>query len=179
MNPPSEQPTAYPSWTAIAQATKQVAARAVQAEQATDTGSQILLARFDRFLSRVFADGDQSEWLLKGGVSMLARVPRSRSTTDIDLAALTPTDLDEAVADLARIAGRDLGDHLRFQLIGTRPTGTGDQQPDVQTRRAVFGCYDADTTRSARSRSTSSSDHHPPGTSRPSSPPADSSSPDH
>lgn len=145
MKPPAEQPATYPNWTAIAQATKQVAARAVQNQQATDTSSQILLARFDRFLSRVFADGNQSEWLLKGGVSMLARVPRSRSTTDIDLAALAPTDLDDAVADLARIAGRDLDDHLRFQLTGTRPTGTGDQQPGVQTRRAIFGCYDADT----------------------------------
>jgi hypothetical protein len=32
-------------------------------------------ARFDRFLSRVFAKGERSEWLLKGGMSMLARVP--------------------------------------------------------------------------------------------------------
>ncbi|WP_222851172.1 hypothetical protein [Phytoactinopolyspora mesophila] len=44
------------------------------------TLAQIRQARFDRFLSRVFADGDQSEWLLKGGMSMLARVLRSRTT---------------------------------------------------------------------------------------------------
>lgn len=143
MSPSPGSPALYLSWTGIAQAMKQVATTAVETGHATDTSSQIVLARFDRFLSRVFADGDRSEWLLKGGVSMLARVARSRSTKDVDLAVTTITDPDEAITDLARLAARDLGDHLRFQLVNTRSTGFGDHQPGVQTRRALFGYYDA------------------------------------
>ena len=49
---------------------------------AATVDAQIRQARFDRFLLRVFADGEESEWLLKGGMSMLAREPRARTTKD-------------------------------------------------------------------------------------------------
>jgi hypothetical protein len=101
-------------------------------------------ARFDRFLSRVFAEGEQSEWLLKGGMSMLARVPRSRTTKDVDLAALVASDLAEAERALSVLAEADLGDHLTFRLIRSVPTGLGENQPGVATRRYVFACIDAD-----------------------------------
>jgi hypothetical protein len=44
----------------------------------------IRLARFNRFLSRVFARGEDSEWLLKDEVSILTRVPKSLATKDIN-----------------------------------------------------------------------------------------------
>ena len=40
---------------------------------------------FRRFLSRAFAEGNDSGWLLKGGTGALARVGSARTTTDIDL----------------------------------------------------------------------------------------------
>lgn len=136
----------YASWNGIAQAIKTVAGRNAKQGQGGDVTSAILHARFDRFLSRVFSDGAQSEWMLKGGIGMLARVPRARTTTDLDLAAGTE-DINAAVTALQQLAERDLGDHLRFELAGTRETGKGDNQPGVQTRRAIFACYDADTGR--------------------------------
>jgi hypothetical protein len=101
----------YGSWTAIAQAIKAAATRA-RAEGVTsqDVAAQIAQARQDRFLSRVFADGAQPDWLLKGGGAMLARVPHTRATKDVDLAARIG-DLDEAQAALERAAGRQLDDH--------------------------------------------------------------------
>jgi hypothetical protein len=104
--------------------------------------AQIRQARFDRFLSRVFAEGEQSEWLLKGGMSMLARVPRSRTTKDVDLAALQASDLAEAERALAALVGVDLGDHITFRLIRSAPTGLGENQPGVATRRYFFACID-------------------------------------
>lgn len=136
----------YSNWSSIAQAIKTIASRNVRDGRDESLNSAILYARFDRFLSRVFADGENSEWVLKGGMGILARVTRARTTTDVDLAS-SLTDLDAAITALQQVANRDLGDHLRFDLVGTRPTSRGDNQPGVQTRKALFACYDADTGR--------------------------------
>lgn len=50
---------------------------------------------------------------------MLARVPSTRATVDIDLYR-SGYGLDEAVADLRRLAERDLGDHFRFVYVVMR-----------------------------------------------------------
>lgn len=138
-------PARYASWAAIAAAVKAVASQNAKAG-GPDLNTQIATARVDRFLCRVFADGAESQWLLKGGTSMLARVPRSRATNDVDLAAPSGS-LEEAVDALTRCAQRDLGDHLTFELTASRVTGAGDNQPGVQTRRLVFTCRDRATGR--------------------------------
>lgn len=121
----AEQTEGYGDWRslelAIKDAAKKAAVQAGPDVSAASVSAQIKQARFDRFLSRVFADGEESKWLLKGGMSMLARVPRSRTTKDVDL-----------------------GDHLIFRLIRSAPTGQGDNQPGVATRRFVFACLDTD-----------------------------------
>jgi len=129
---------------AIKDAAKKAAAQADPRLKAAQVSAQIKQARFDRFLSRVFAEGENSEWLLKGGVSMLARVPRSRTTKDIDLASLQAADLAEAARALSDLVAVDLGDHLTFRLIGTAPTGLGENQPGVATQRLAFVCLDVD-----------------------------------
>ena len=143
---PDKDSPGYRDWPSIAQAIKTAAQKAIKDGRADDLGAQITQARFDRFLSRVFADGEDSEWLLKGGTSILARVPRSRSTTDLDLAG-PGTDIDEAVQFLQQAAGTDLGDHLRFELTSSKKTGLGNNQPGVTTRRVVFTCLDRTTGR--------------------------------
>jgi hypothetical protein len=127
---------------AIKDAAKKTARQAGPGISAASVDAQIRQARFDRFLSRVFADGEQSEWLLKGGMSMLARVPRSRTTKDVDLAALHASDLAEAERALAALVEADLRDHLTFRLIRSVPTGLGENQPGVATRRYFFACID-------------------------------------
>lgn len=133
----------YQSWTAIAAAVKAAAVDRHRTEGggSLTVGDHIKMATIDRFLSRVFAEGDQSEWLLKGGTAMLARVPRTRRTRDVDLAATGGAELDEAVAELERLAQADLGDHIRFTLIRQDDTGRGDTQPGVRTRKAVWACW--------------------------------------
>jgi hypothetical protein len=139
---------AYSDWRslelAIKDAAKKAAGQAGPRVSAASVDAQIRQARFDRFLSRVFADGERSEWLLKGGMSMLARVPRSRTTRDVDLAALQASDLAEAERALAALVEVELGDHLAFRLIRSTPTGLGENQPGVATRRCVFACLDVD-----------------------------------
>lgn len=129
----AESTDAYGDWRslelAIKDAAKKAAAEAGPGVSAASVSAQIKQARFDRFLSRVFADGKESEWLLKGGMSMLARVPRSRTTKDVDLATLHSADLAEAERALRELVAVDLGDHLTFRLIRTAPTGQGDNQP--------------------------------------------------
>lgn len=129
---------------AIKEAAKKKAQQAGAGISAVTVDAQIRQARYDRFLSRVFADGEASEWLLTGGLSMLARVPRSRTTKDVDLATQHVADLDEAEQALSALVAVDLGDHLTFRLIRSIPTGLGDNQPGVQTRRFVYACLDAD-----------------------------------
>lgn len=138
----------YRDWRSLELAIKDSARAAVRqpgpGHAAGTVDARIRQARFDRFLCRVFASGEESEWLLKGGMSMLARVPRSRSTKDIDLASGTAADLAEAEQALTALVGVDLGDHLTFRPIRAVPTGMGDNQPGVLTRRLVFACLDAD-----------------------------------
>jgi hypothetical protein len=129
---------------AIKDAAKKAAREAGPGVSAATVDAQIRQARFDRFLSRVFAAGEQSEWLLKGGMSMLARVPRSRTTKDVDLASQQAPDLAEAVRALAELVDVDLGDHLTFRLIRSTPTGLGENQPGLATRRYIFACIDVD-----------------------------------
>lgn len=139
----------YASWRALELATKEAAKKrsreAGPGVKAATVDAQIRQARFDRFLSRVFADGEQSGWMLKGGMSMLARVPAARTTRDVDLAASGAADLAEAEAALSRAVDVDLGDHMTFRLIGSAPTGLGENQPGVLTRRYTFACIDTDT----------------------------------
>lgn len=138
----------YGDWRSLELAIKDAAKKKAKQEgagiSATTVDAQIRQARYDRFLSRVFADREASEWLLKGGLSMLARVPRSRTTKDVDLAAQHAADLDQAERALSTLVAVDLGDHLTFRLVRSLPTGAGDNQPGVQTRRFVYACLDVD-----------------------------------
>ena len=61
----------YADWRSLELAIKDAAKKAAQQAgpgvSAATVDAQIRQARYDRFLSRVFARGEESEWLLKGG----------------------------------------------------------------------------------------------------------------
>jgi hypothetical protein len=69
---------------------------------------------YQRFLARVFHD--ESLWVLKGGIGLLTRLPGARHSRDIDLMHLTATPA-AAEAEVRAIGRRDLGDHLRFEIV--------------------------------------------------------------
>jgi SLT domain-containing protein len=98
----------YADWRSLELAIKEAANKAAREAgpgiSAATVDAKIRQARFDRFLSRVFAEGEESEWLLKGGMSMLARVPRARTTKDVDLTAQAASDLVEAERTLSELA---------------------------------------------------------------------------
>ena len=122
-------------------AIKDAARRAHAADPSLTVGERIRLEYFRRFLSRIFSEGESSEWVLKGGTGMLARVPSTRSTLDIDLYRRGFT-LTQALADLRRLAQLDLGDHFRF--VYTRHTDTiggDDDQPYIDGYRVTFDVY--------------------------------------
>jgi predicted nucleotidyltransferase component of viral defense system len=84
---------------------------------ATDHGQSIALVRrrfvIARFLTRVF-DADPDGWILKGGISMMVRLPQARYSKDIDLH--TATDLPESVDELRRTVRDHHLDHFRFEV---------------------------------------------------------------
>ena len=69
---------------------------------------------YQRFLARVFHE--ESLWVLKGGIGLLTRLPGARHSRDIDLMHLTATPA-AAEAEIRAIGRRDLGDHLRFEIV--------------------------------------------------------------
>jgi len=69
---------------------------------------------YQRFLARVFHE--ESLWVLKGGIGLLTRLPGARHSRDIDLMHLTATPADAEV-EVRAIGRRDLGDHLRFEIV--------------------------------------------------------------
>ncbi len=130
----------YASAKAVDDAIKQAAKNAAATDPSVSVTDRIRQAYFDRFLCRVFSQGDTSEWLLKGGTGMLARVPDSRSTKDVDLYRADLT-LDAALVELRRLASVDLGDHFRFEYATHGMISGGDEQPYADGYRVSFEIY--------------------------------------
>ncbi len=137
----AEQP--YPTSAGVEDAIKnaaQAACNTAGGGSSLSLSERIRLEYFDRFLSRVFSEGADSEWLLKGGTGMLARVPSTRSTLDIDLYHGGFT-LDQALTDLRRLAQMDLDDHFHFVYTRHIDLIGGDEQPYTEGYRVYFDVY--------------------------------------
>lgn len=80
-----------------------------------DTGERYRQALRDRFLCRVFTDPEE-RFVLKGGSSMLARVPDARATRDADFALCKNGSPDEIVMALGELLATDMSDFCRFEL---------------------------------------------------------------
>lgn len=119
---------------------KEAAMKAAAADPSLDTSKRIRLEYFNRFLSRIFSEGHDSGWILKGGTGMLARVPSTRATRDIDL-AIRGVSLDEALADLVRLTKVNLNDHFRFEYVGHTESMGNDLQPYASGYRVAFNIY--------------------------------------
>lgn len=78
---PEIQP--YPISAGVEAAIKDAAKKAAVADPSLDTNERIRLEYFNRFLSRIFSEGDSTEWVLKGGTGMLARADRLATSTFI------------------------------------------------------------------------------------------------
>ena len=111
---------AYKSAAALEMAVKEAAKASSQ-----DTNRAISGFYFHRLLCRVFADGNES-FVLKGGHGVLARTLDARATRDIDLLS-TSDNLEGALADLRRLAQRDLGDFIFFEYEGAEPIKADDE----------------------------------------------------
>ena len=130
----------YPDARAVESAIKDAAKNAHTADPSRQVGDLIRQAYYDRFLCRVFSDSEDSEWVLKGGTGMLARVPTARRTLDADLFR-SGYDKDRALADLRRLAELDLGDHFRFVYRERRAILADDGQPYTDGYRVAFDAY--------------------------------------
>lgn len=130
----------YASSAGVENAIKDSAQRAAEADASLGVSTRIQLEYFDRFLSRVFSDGEDSEWILKGGTGMLARVPSARSTLDIDLYR-QGFNLVQALDDLVRLAAVDLRDHFRFVYVDHVASIGANTQPDTEGYRVRFHVF--------------------------------------
>lgn len=69
----------------------------------------------DRFLCRVFNDAE-AHFVLKGGSSLLARIPDARATKDLDFALSSRESTESALDLLNTLVGQDMGDFCTFEL---------------------------------------------------------------
>jgi hypothetical protein len=106
--------TGYSTGGAVESAIKSAANNAKKHDPSIDIGQCIRQAHFDRLLCRVFLSQNRDSWALKGGTGLLARIPNTRSTLDIDLYQSSDS-LDQALDELRQAAETDLGDHFRFE----------------------------------------------------------------
>lgn len=133
-------PEPYSTSRGVEAAIKEAAKNAAKADPSLDTNKRIQLEYFNRFLSRVFSEGENSEWVLKGGAGILARIPSTRSTRDIDLYRQGFT-LDQALEDLKCLASIDLGDHFRFEYVSHEVSIAADTQPYTDGYRVSFNVF--------------------------------------
>lgn len=130
----------YTNASGVESAIKQAASQAAKNNTSLDKNKLIQMEYFNRFLSRVFSDGDDSEWVLKGGTGILARVPSTRSTTDVDLTVKSFT-LDQALEQLKKLAQVDLGDHFRFEYVTHEPIISSEAQPYTYGYSVIFNVF--------------------------------------
>ncbi|KGN29410.1 hypothetical protein N802_13705 [Knoellia sinensis KCTC 19936] len=130
----------YVSAAGVEAAIKDAAKRAAAADPTLDAGKRIHLEYFNRFLSRVFSEGEGSGWVLKGGTGILARVPSARSTRDIDLCRAGDA-LGPALTDLTRLAAIDLHDHFTFEYAHHSDSIGADTQPYSEGYRVRFNVH--------------------------------------
>lgn len=131
---------AYATAAGVEAAIKEAARKAAGTDPSLDVNKRIHLEYFNRFLSRVFSEGGGSEWVLKGGAGILARVPSTRATRDIDLYRKGFT-LDQALADLIRLATTDLGDHFKFEYASHTDSIGNDTQPYTAGYQVRFNVF--------------------------------------
>lgn len=134
------RPESYTTPRGVEAAIKEAAKIGAQADPSLDTSKRIQLEYFNRFLSRIFSEGEGSEWVLKGGTSILARIPSTRSTRDIDLYCQGFT-LDQALEDLKRLAKTNLSDHFRFEYVSHEVALAADTQPYTDGYRVSFNIF--------------------------------------
>ncbi|MGG7507656.1 nucleotidyl transferase AbiEii/AbiGii toxin family protein [Plantibacter sp. YIM 135249] len=130
----------YTSAAGVESAIRDAARHAFALDKTTSTQDRIRQEYFRRFLSRVFSEQKNSDWLLKGGTGVLARVASARRTTDIDLFRTNNT-LDGALAELIRLTSIDLGDHFRFIYTRHHTAVGGDQQNYAERYSVDFDVY--------------------------------------
>jgi len=130
----------YKSAVAVEVAIRDAARNAFAADKSMSTQDRIRQEHFRRFLSRIFSERDDSDWLLKGGTGVLARVASGRRTTDVDLFRANNT-LDGALKELIRLASLDLGDFFRFVYTKHESAIGGDQQTYTEGYSVDFDVY--------------------------------------
>ncbi len=130
----------YANARAMEMAIKSAIHSAHNVDPSVGVDERIRQATFDRLLCRVFSEGSSSEWVLKGGTGMLARVPNARATKDIDLFVngYTP---EQALASLRALASLDLFDYFRFEYSKHTESLAGDQQPYANGYRVTFQVF--------------------------------------
>jgi hypothetical protein len=134
------QKTRYTSPAAVEAAIAAAAKKAFAADPSITVQERIHLEYFHRFLSRIFSEKDNAEWILKGGASMLARVPSTRATTDVDLFRRNCS-LAAALEELQRLASIDLDDFFRFEYVKHSDAVDGNQQTYTKGYQVEFDVY--------------------------------------
>lgn len=134
------EPKHYKTSSAVESAIKSAAKTVNGKNPARGISDLIRQTDYDRFLCRIFSEGDCSDWVLKGGSAMLARIPSTRRTLDADLFE-DGYDAEESLEDLKRLASIDLGDFFRFEFVSARPILQGGNQPYADGYRVTFKIF--------------------------------------
>lgn len=103
----------------------EMAVKAAAKASPLDTNLAISGFYFHRLLCRVFSEKDR-KFVLKDGLSVLARTVDARASRDIDLLA-QETELGAAVEELRRLASVDLGDFMAFRFDKAEPIKSDDE----------------------------------------------------
>lgn len=116
----------YASPRALEMAVKEAARRSPM-----DTNRAIAGFYFHRLLCRVFSEPG-SPFVLKGGLSVLARTVDARYTRDIDLVT-SSLDIKTAIDELKALASKDLNDFVTFVYVGWSPIKAEDEYREGYT----------------------------------------------
>ena len=72
----------YSTPTGVESAIREAARNASRQDHSLGTDMRIRLEYFNRFLSRIFSEAEGSDWVLKGGAGILARIGSAEGSVD-------------------------------------------------------------------------------------------------
>lgn len=130
----------YGSASAVESAIREAARRAALSNPSKTVSEYIGLAYLDRLICRIFSVCGESQWILKGGNGMLARIADARYTTDVDFYTGT-LDVEAAKEEVIKLASIDLADYFSFRFNRDEQIINGDEQSNVEGLRLKFDAY--------------------------------------
>lgn len=130
----------YKSWGSLQNAITVHARKLAASDPSQNVSDRVRVEMYNRFLARIFASPQASNWVLKGGAGLIARVVSARRTLDIDMLSRVK-DIDDAVDELRALAAEDGADYIEFRYVDKHKLSMNEKESYTEGMAVKFDAF--------------------------------------